>query len=35
MVEEGFEHEELGLQCFDLILFDKEREGHTSIENYC
>ena len=33
VVEEGFEHEELGLQGFDFILFDEDREGHTSIVN--
>ena len=27
MVEEGVEHEDLGLQCFDFDLFDEEREG--------
>ena len=27
MVEEGVEHKELGIQCFDFILFDEEREG--------
>ena len=32
-VEEGFEHEELGLKGFDFILFDEDREGHTSIVN--
>ena len=35
VVEEAFEHEELGLQVFDCILFDEDREGHTSIDkNY-
>ena len=29
VVEEGVEHEELGLQGFDLNLFDEEREGHN------
>ena len=27
VVEEGVEHEELGLQGFDFNLFDEEREG--------
>ena len=27
MVEEGVEHEDLGLQSFDFNLFDEEREG--------
>ena len=32
VVEEGFEHEDLGLQGFDLNLFNEERDGYTSIE---
>ena len=35
VLEDGVEHEELGLQGFDLNLFHEERDGHTSIEkNY-
>ena len=33
VVEEGVEHEDLGIQGFDCILFDENRESHTSIEN--
>ena len=33
VVEEGVEHEELGIQGFYCILFDDDREGHTSIVN--
>ena len=33
VVEEGVKHEELGLQGFDFVLFNEEREVHTSIDN--
>ena len=31
--EEGVEHEEIAIQDSDCILFDENRESHTSIEN--
>ena len=33
VVEEGVEYEELGIQGFDLVLFNEERYGHTSTDN--